>query len=247
MGPLSVKTESSDQVQSASPVVDNKSPPFRGHVRVKLKKMQKEKERMNKIEGENFLLLKKMSYITQKHWMDNWLPPQPNFLSKIELYNARPLLVKQTESEMESDSCVDKAPRHSKFRCSACTLQKLPELKIAEKEIPLRVLPKEPVGRSRSKSVPATKLLPTIIEKPHSANAEYTSKSKMLRHNILNNETQKITLSRGSLKLSVNFPPDTTIKFDDGQFEKYLTRGHCHSSLKTEGFCLKYNIYSFQI
>lgn len=73
---------------SATPVIDTKSPPQRAHVAVKLKKLQKEAERSRKIERDNLMLLQKLNYIMTKHWQDNYLPPQPTFLSRIGVYRS---------------------------------------------------------------------------------------------------------------------------------------------------------------
>ncbi|XP_019756165.2 uncharacterized protein LOC125502890 [Dendroctonus ponderosae] len=76
------------KVLSATPVIDTKSPPHRPHVALKLKKLQKEEERSRKIERDNLMLLQKLNYIMAKHWQDNYLPPQPTFLSRIGVYRS---------------------------------------------------------------------------------------------------------------------------------------------------------------
>lgn len=58
--------------------MDNKPPIPRRHVELKLKQLQKEKERIRKIENDNFLLLRKLSHIMKTNRVDNnWTIPQP--------------------------------------------------------------------------------------------------------------------------------------------------------------------------
>lgn len=65
-------------MQSATPVVDNRQPVPRRHVEIKLKQLQKEKERCRKIENDNLLLLRKLSHIMKTSRVDNnWTIPQP--------------------------------------------------------------------------------------------------------------------------------------------------------------------------
>lgn len=87
---------------SATPVIDTRSPPHRAHVAVKLKKLQKENERAQKIERDNLILLQKLKYIMKTHWLDNHLPPQPNFLSRVGVY--RPV-----DSGIDMDEILSKS------------------------------------------------------------------------------------------------------------------------------------------
>lgn len=68
------------QVVSVMPVIDNHPPPLRKHVNLKLKQLQKENERCEKIEKENLLLLKKLNCIMKTRNVDNyWNTPQPKY------------------------------------------------------------------------------------------------------------------------------------------------------------------------
>ncbi|XP_054829151.1 uncharacterized protein CFAP97D2 isoform X2 [Eublepharis macularius] len=51
------------KVQAAKPVVDTSAPPTYGHLLLKLKKLELEKDRLSIIERDNRLLLEKMSFI----------------------------------------------------------------------------------------------------------------------------------------------------------------------------------------
>lgn len=72
------------QVQSAKPAVDIARPSDQPHVLIKLKKIQKERERTQEIERENQRLLQKLSQIMTTNRMENyWKEPHPRFESKI--------------------------------------------------------------------------------------------------------------------------------------------------------------------
>lgn len=67
-------------MQSALPAIDNHPPMNRNHVSHKLKKHQKENERIEKIEKDNLILLKRLSYIMRTNRVDNyWTTPQPKY------------------------------------------------------------------------------------------------------------------------------------------------------------------------
>lgn len=70
------------QVQSAQPAVDVRRPTEHPHVLVKLKKIQKERERMQEIERENQRLLQKLSQIMTTNRVENfWKEPHPRLKS----------------------------------------------------------------------------------------------------------------------------------------------------------------------
>lgn len=66
------------QVQSARPAIDFRRPMQQPHVLIKLKKLQKERERMQEIEKENQRLLQKLTQIMSTNRLENfWREPRP--------------------------------------------------------------------------------------------------------------------------------------------------------------------------
>ncbi|KAL1501887.1 hypothetical protein ABEB36_007127 [Hypothenemus hampei] len=199
-----------NKVLKARPVVDTRSPPERPHVTTKLKKLQKEYERSKAIERDNFILLQKLNYIMSTHWLDNYLGPQPKFLNRMPLYRTNiesgidldlDDFLQETKEELNEIHIV-------KPRCLACSSA----YRINENE----------KKKTRSRSVPpktTTKLAKEI--KPKSADTKKFDLAHMHRN---------IRISRGSLKLSVNFPLNSTIELDS----KDITgRKPCECARKT--------------
>ncbi|XP_063376699.1 uncharacterized protein LOC134664059 [Cydia fagiglandana] len=72
------------KVRSALPAIDDRPPPPRAHVAVKLKKYQREADRARKIEQDNYSLLQRLSSIMKTKRLDNcWETPLPNFRHKV--------------------------------------------------------------------------------------------------------------------------------------------------------------------
>lgn len=72
------------KVQSAQAAIDFSRPTDHTHVLIKLKKIQKERERMHEIERENQRLLQKLSQIMSVNRLENfWKQPHPNFLNRV--------------------------------------------------------------------------------------------------------------------------------------------------------------------
>lgn len=66
------------QVQSARPAIDFHRPMLQPHVLIKMKKLQKERERMQEIEKENQRLLQKLTQIMNTNRLENfWPEPRP--------------------------------------------------------------------------------------------------------------------------------------------------------------------------
>ncbi|CAG9763994.1 unnamed protein product [Ceutorhynchus assimilis] len=239
------------KISNATSVIDTKSPPHRGHVAVKLKKLQKENERSQKIERDNLILLQKLNHIMTTHWLDNYLPPQPTFLSRIGVY--RPVdsgidmmddfFDNDFDSQAIDEQTFETKPKCRKLKCMACSPHKYVEtVLIPEERIPWEPQKKE-IGKRRSISVPPKRTavpLPVIIEKPKSASTcEKTTKEHQerartagkLSANFLNKSTNSISISRGSLKLSVNFPPDAAVKFDKKSSGQNILKCRCSRNL----------------
>lgn len=79
------------QVQSAQAAIDFSHPTDHTHVLIKLKKIQKERERMHEIERENQRLLQKLSQIMSVNRVENfWKQPHPNFLNRVYIQTPPP-------------------------------------------------------------------------------------------------------------------------------------------------------------
>lgn len=66
------------QVQSAQPAIDFIRPQHQPQVLIKLKKLQRERERMEEIEKENQRLLQKLGQIMNTNRLENyWRAPRP--------------------------------------------------------------------------------------------------------------------------------------------------------------------------
>ncbi|XP_017465622.1 PREDICTED: uncharacterized protein LOC108358678 [Rhagoletis zephyria] len=78
-------------LRSAKPAIDMRTPTIYSHVILKPKKVQIEKERLQRIEVENVRLLQKLGDIMQtKRMSDLWLAPRPDFLHREKLFETRP-------------------------------------------------------------------------------------------------------------------------------------------------------------
>ncbi|XP_044266112.1 uncharacterized protein LOC123012333 isoform X2 [Tribolium madens] len=210
------------KVQSAGPAIDTRPPLPRQHVTLKLKKKQKEEERCQEIEKNNFNLLKRLSYVMRTSRVDNyWTTPQPNFLNRVSMYDTVPKF-ENLYTEGRQDAPKNTSTRKS--RCLACTPQPLPN--IPEERVPWEPQ-KGSVGRTRSKSVPPrqTEFVPGVPRVSKSAPKPGKVAPKM---KFSAKEPQCIILSRGCLKLSVNFPSDTLVKLQEGTQEKVLVHGACN-------------------
>ncbi|KAL1373460.1 hypothetical protein pipiens_018646 [Culex pipiens pipiens] len=122
------------KVETAGPAIDFHPPPERAHITQKLKKLQKERERKEKIERDNIRLLQRLGAIMSKKRLDNiWTQARPNFLSREYIYPIRPKTTGVTEmdrgrrrssvrtlDEMGSDSPQSATPGGRTVRCSAC-------------------------------------------------------------------------------------------------------------------------------
>ncbi|XP_023945052.1 uncharacterized protein LOC112050884 [Bicyclus anynana] len=72
------------KVKSALPCIDDRAPAARPHVALKLKKCQKELDRKNKIQSDNFSLLQRLGAIMKVNRLDNhWRKPLPTFHKKV--------------------------------------------------------------------------------------------------------------------------------------------------------------------
>ncbi|XP_037942813.1 uncharacterized protein LOC119675678 [Teleopsis dalmanni] len=134
------------KVHSAKSAVDVRSPPVYLHVLTKPKKMQKEKERLQKIETENVRLLQKLGEImTSKRVKNFWLEPRPNFLGREKLFETRPysslpklitIYGPSEQTETNNKNKLKQPTSKGVHRCPTCsgnperTLIRIPEIRL---------------------------------------------------------------------------------------------------------------------
>lgn len=204
------------KVQSAQPAIDNRQPLSRAHVAVKLKRKQKEEDRISKIERENLILLRRLGYIMKTNTVDNrWDASLPNLLHRPRIHGSA-VNMEPRSAEAKSEGTL----RLRESKCLACNPRELPEVAVPEERVPWEPAAL-PVGRVRSKSVP-------IREKPKLPIVPARPKTKSATPKLAAELPQRILLSRGSLMLSVNFPSDTSVKFQQGSVERTVARGCCY-------------------
>ncbi|KAL3281902.1 hypothetical protein HHI36_005107 [Cryptolaemus montrouzieri] len=242
------------KVKSALPAIDNRPPDCRYHVRNKSKKQLHERDRMDKIQRHNFLLLQKLKDIKRKCRVDHyWSTPLPQMVkNKVALYET---YIPNIDFDIhdENDNEMEEIERRleelgiRKAKCFSCSPQKLQEPEIPEERIPWEVKKDMIIKRERSKSLPARKShlsLPVIRESNNERTKQTSRRVKSCvpredRYKAFDGEGPKkkslnsysphrIVLSRGCLKLSVNFPLDTLVTLEDGNQNKLITGGLCN-------------------
>ncbi|XP_053696755.1 uncharacterized protein LOC128744037 [Sabethes cyaneus] len=133
------------KVETAAPAIDFHPPAERAHITQKLKKLQKERERTEKIERDNIRLLQRLGAIMSKKRLDNiWTHARPNFLSREYIYPIRP---KTTGAELDhnrrrslSSRSLDdlgdstESANNRPIRCSACTRRAYKPNKVVPEE-----------------------------------------------------------------------------------------------------------------
>ncbi|KAJ8938692.1 hypothetical protein NQ314_011371 [Rhamnusium bicolor] len=165
-----------------------------------------------------------MNYIMSTSRVDNsWSEPQPKFLKRVSMCNPAIVIPKIEDIEFDYQEIKNK-PNHRTAKCYAfiSTKKKVPEKRILWEPT------LKPISREGSKSVYPQKLerLPKIKEHPVSSNKPASSKlcgtvlkniktPKITNEVIVAKERQSIILTKGSLKLSVNFSSDTLVKFQE--------------------------------
>ncbi|EAT36244.1 AAEL011661-PA [Aedes aegypti] len=163
------------KVETAVPAIDFHPPPARAHITQKLKKLQKERERTEKIERDNIRLLQRLGAIMSKKRLDNiWTHARPNFLSREYIYPIRPKTTGATPSidqgrrrssarPLDDTGAESETPESSSgrtIRCSACTNRSA-----AYK--PNKVVPEERMPWAPQKTTTNRKLLKEAESEPH--------------------------------------------------------------------------------
>nr|XP_029720712.1 uncharacterized protein CFAP97D1-like [Aedes albopictus] len=166
------------KVETAVPAIDYHPPPARAHITQKLKKLQKERERTEKIERDNIRLLQRLGAIMSKKRLDNiWTHARPNFLSREYIYpirpkttgtmsidqglrrrsSARPFDETGAESETQESSSSGRP-----IRCSACSNRSA-----TATYKPNKVVPEERIPWAPQKTTTNRKLLKEAESEPH--------------------------------------------------------------------------------
>ncbi|XP_075214050.1 uncharacterized protein LOC142320233 [Lycorma delicatula] len=245
-----------NKVEHALPAIDVKPPAKRAHVICKLKKLQKEAERCARIEQDNFTLLQHLRSIMHSSRVDNiWNEAPPNFLHRVGIYgsiNGSENTCKDTDSfdppTNRKERCVACSPNRID------KMKKIPEERIPWDPPRPRLSRRrsDSVGMTKKENIQNTKCDQEIAKKrspsscPSTGKQNHKSRSQTCKsggnvnhltpnktnksHNkkLPNIETQSIVLSRGALRLAVNFPPHTTVILKDGATEKVLQSEYCH-------------------
>ncbi|KAL0274246.1 UNVERIFIED_CONTAM: hypothetical protein PYX00_006717 [Menopon gallinae] len=236
------------KVLTALPVIDFGPPPQRGHVTLKLKKLQKEGERRTKIEEDNFRLLQRMGAIMKKNRLDNyWETEPPNFLRRVGIYHRTR---SPTPCEELTPVTSPRASNTRKSRCLACSAEPEKPKIIPEERVPWEPPKKSPSNRRSSITTTTTVVIKTADSSSGSKNdssrsnttsraktAVGTTEAKSSCLPYIDNKKycktlgdavgRRIVLEQGSLHLAVNFPIYVDVKVKSAKGEKYIQRGYC--------------------
>ncbi|XP_059487106.1 uncharacterized protein LOC132203380 [Neocloeon triangulifer] len=210
-----------EKIKSARPVIDSGPPKDRGHVTVKLKKLQCEEERTEKIKQDNIRLLQRMTAIMRTSRLDNQWITEPS--RSLEKKNSMPCRIgiygqlavsKKIKDEMKLPDLVDK-----KSECSACRIKQMQREfeDVQPKQEYLRrakmaILPRE---SDFDLSVDESRKLKK--ERPKSAKGKtrwsahptrYSTKPVVKLRPLSGN---KVVFTRGPLEVSVSYPNHTQV------------------------------------
>ncbi|XP_038221666.1 uncharacterized protein LOC119836756 [Zerene cesonia] len=126
------------KVKSALPAIDDRAPPARPHVALKLKKVQKELDRKVKIQNDNFSLLQRLNAIMKVNRLDNhWAKPLPNFQHKVGQFYDVQSLNSRLATRYASSICD--SYHANAVKCFACEYKKINQTKrysIGESSLP---------------------------------------------------------------------------------------------------------------
>lgn len=224
-------------------MIDFGPPPQRGHVALKLKKLQKEGERRTKIEEDNFRLLQRMGAIMKKNRLDNyWETEPPNFLRRVGIYHRT-----RSPSPCEELTPVVSSPTSNtrRSRCLACSAGPEKPKNVPEERVPWEPPKKSPSNRRSGTSTTTTLVIKTINSSSRAKNdssrndvgsrARKDTKSSSLpfidfkKHCKTLDDTagKRIVLEQGSLHLAVNFPIYVDVRVKSAKGERFTERGYC--------------------
>ncbi len=137
-------------VEMAGPVIDFYPPCEYSHITKKLKKVQKEAERQEKVNKDNVRLLQRLGEImTTKRLKNFWEHPRPSFLNRelIPHFSFRSSAVAPADLKNEADA-VASSEQHKSSSCAVCS-GKLFRMK-AKKVIPEERIPWKPQSPTKN-------------------------------------------------------------------------------------------------
>jgi hypothetical protein len=116
-------------VESAGPVIDFYPPSEYSHITTKLKKLQKESERQEKVNKDNVRLLQRLgSIMTTKRLKNFWENPRPSFLNREVIPHltfrsnaVTDIPLSPTRKESMANMSDDAANEARKSRCAICS------------------------------------------------------------------------------------------------------------------------------
>jgi hypothetical protein len=145
------------KVQSAGPAIDFYPPNDYPHITAKLKKLQKESERQDKVNKDNIRLLQRLgSIMTTKRIQNFWPSPRPSFLNREVI----PHLNLKSDNVAEEAEVETFEPEVvvSKSKCAICS----GKFRKTNKVIPESRIPWKPSTPTKNQ-----KLLKEADIKPH--------------------------------------------------------------------------------
>jgi hypothetical protein len=146
------------KVETVGPRIDFYPPTDYPHITAKLKKLQKESERQDKVNKDNIRLLQRLgSIMTTKRLQNFWQSPRPSFLNRevIPHLNLKPSGSSAEETEGESSEPQVIA---SKSKCAICS----GKFRRTNKIIPEERIPWKPSTPTKNQ-----RLLKEASVKPH--------------------------------------------------------------------------------
>lgn len=109
------------KVQSAGPAIDFYPPNEYPHITAKLKKLQKESERQDKVNKDNIRLLQRLgSIMTTKRLKNFWDAPRPSFLNREVIPH---LNIRSSTLSTDDDEADTTEPQvvTTKNKCAICS------------------------------------------------------------------------------------------------------------------------------
>ncbi|KAF4532475.1 hypothetical protein B566_EDAN003051 [Ephemera danica] len=207
----------SAQVHSALPAIDASAPAERNHVAHKLKKVQREEERVCRIESDNVRLLQRMAAIMRTSRLDNrWITEPPgrkfksfliiSFLGRIGIYAPPTSSTTSRRESVVSEPQVTSGVGR-KASCSACALKRLQQEQL---DVPIKSAQPTDVEK-------LPKVKPADCVKPKK------KKARSLRLSAPSSEawtppewaaSSRVVLTRGQLQVSVAYPAHTAVQVE---------------------------------
>ena len=146
------------KVQSAGPAIDFYPPNDYPHITAKLKKLQKESERQDKVNKDNIRLLQRLgSIMTSKRLQNFWTSPRPSFLNREVIPHFNFLSASSSADETDAET-IEHYAVVRKSKCAICS----GKFRRTNKVIPEERIPWKPTTPTRNQ-----KLIKEADIKPH--------------------------------------------------------------------------------